>query len=225
MNREARRSLAAHDLSVGQRLGVIALNYIPLFHVAMILCIGLLPWAGWRWRIPAAIAMLYVLPALTGRAIAKGFPIRATVLKVGSADFFKWWALVNMQMIFNRLPMLEETMRIIPAAYSAWLRLWGSKIGRLVFWAPGTVVLDRSFVEVGDDVLFGVGTRILPHLMVRNDRGENEVLLATVKIGDRAVVGGMSMLGPGSEIADDEATIGRLMLHPFCKWQGGRRVK
>lgn len=218
-------SLAAHDLSVKQRLGVIALNYVPLFHCAATLWVGFWPWAPLRWRIPAAIAMLYLFPALAGRVIATGFPIRSGVLKVGSADFFKWWALVNLQMIFNRLPMLEELMRIIPAAYSAWLRLWGSKIGRLVFWAPGTLVLDRSFINVGDDVLFGVGTQILPHLMIRNELGENEVLLASVKVGARAVVGGKSMLGPGSEIAADEATIGRLMLHPFCKWQGGRRVK
>lgn len=219
------RSIAAHDLSVRQRLLVMALNYIPLFHAAAILVVGLWPWTGVRWRIIAALAVLYVLPALAGRIIVKGFPIRFGILKLGSADFFKWWALLNVQMIFCRLPILEEIMRIVPTVYSAWLRLWGSKIGRLVFWAPGTLIVDRSFVEVGDDVLFGMGVQVVPHLMIRNENGENEVLLAPVKIGHRVVVGGLSLLGPGSEIASDEATGARLLLHPFSKWRGGRRVK
>lgn len=221
----AQPSLAAHDLSVKQRLLVMALNYVPLCHAGATLGVGLWPWAEARWRFLAALAVLYLLPAIVARIIVKGFPIRARALKLGSADFFKWWALLNLQMIFCRLPILEEAMRIIPAVYSAWLRLWGSKIGRLVFWSPGTRILDRSFLDVGDDVLFGAGVQLIPHLMVRGGEGENEVLLAPVKVGARAVVGGYSLLGPGSEIAADEATSARLLLHPFSKWQEGRRVK
>lgn len=222
---KARKTLAAHDLSVKQRLLVMVLNYVPLFHATVTLWIGLWPWAGRGWRVAAALAVIYLLPALTARIIVKGFPIHSTVLSLGSADFFKWWALLNIQMIFCRLPILEEAMRIIPAVYSAWLRLWGSRIGRLVFWSPGTQILDRSFLDVGDDVLFGVGVQLIPHVMVRNDKGENEVLLAPVKVGDRAVVGGYSLLGPGSEIMADEATSARLLLHPFSKWRGGRRIR
>jgi hypothetical protein len=221
----ARPSLAAHDLSVKQRLGVMALNYVPLFHAVLTLWVGLWPWARAGWRIAAAFIVLFIVPAVIGRVIVKGFPLRSTRLKLGSADFMKWWALLNLQMIFCRLPILEEIMRIVPTAYSNWLRLWGSKVGRLVFWTPGTVVVDRSFVEVGDDVLFGMGVQVVPHLMVRGEDGTNEVLLAAVKIGDRAVVGGLSVLGPGSEIAADESTSARLVLHPFKKWEGGRRNK
>ena len=114
---------------------------------------------------------------------------------------------------------------MVPAVYSAWLRLWGSKIGRLVFWSPGTQILDRSFLEVGDDVLFGAGVRLNPHVMVRNDSGQNELILAPIKIGARAVVGGYSLLAPGSEIMPDEATHACLLLPPFSKWHNGKRIK
>lgn len=220
-----RRSLAAHSLSVRQRLLVMLLSYIPMFHLILIIAVSLGHWTNICWRVFATLATVYLLPALAARVIVQWFPIRATVLKLGSADFMKWWALLNLQMIFCRLPVLEETMRIIPAVYSAWLRLWGARIGRLVFWSPGTQILDRSFVEVGDDALFGVGVQLIPHVMVRGADGANEVILARVKVGDRAVVGGYSLLGPGSEIAPDEATQARLLLNPFTKWQGGRRFK
>lgn len=228
LRREASRSrpsLAAHDLTVRQRLLVMLINYIPLFHAAALVAVLAVPWAGAGGRIAAALALLYLAPAALGGAIVRLFPIRSTTLALGSADFFKWWTLLNLQMIFGRLPMLEELMRIVPLLYSAWLRLWGSRIGRMVFWSPGTRILDRSFLVIGDDVLFGAGAQLIPHVMVRNDQGRNEVLLAPVKVGDRAVVGGYSLLGPGSEIAADEATSARLLLHPFMKWRDGKRVR
>ena len=86
-------------------------------------------------------------------------------------------------------------------------------------------MLDRSFLDIGNDVLFGAGVQLISHLMVRDETRAKKVLLATVKVGDRAVVGGHSLLGPGSEIAADETTTGRLLLHPFAKWQGGKRVR
>lgn len=220
-----RKSLAAHSLTVRQRLLVMLLHYIPLLHLIAIITAAVWPWPGHGWRAAAILISLYLLPAVAGGVIFRLFPIHATVLPVGSPDFFKWWALLNLQMNFCRLPVLEEIMRIIPLLYSAWLRLWGARVGRMVFWSPGMQILDRSFLEVGDDVLFGAGAQVIPHVMVRNTAGENEVLLAPVKIGARAVVGGYSLLGPGSEVAPGEATDARLLLHPFTKWQGGRRVK
>lgn len=217
--------LAAHSLSVRQRLLVMVLNYIPSFHALAVLLAGALPWAPLRWRLAAALAVLYLAPALAARLVVRAFPIRSTALRNGSPDFFTWWALLNLQILFCRFAFLEEILRLVPALYSAWLRLWGSRIGRLVYWAPGTRILDRSFLEIGDDVLFGVGVRLAPHLMVRNARGENEVLLAPIRIGSRAVVGGYSILAAGTEIPPDESTRACLISPPFTRWQGGKRVR
>ncbi|HWI56180.1 MAG TPA: hypothetical protein VNZ22_03055, partial [Bacillota bacterium] len=140
----ARRSLAAHSLSVRQRLFVMVLSYIPILHLIGIACVSFWPGMPGLWRILAIPAVIYLLPAMLARIIVKGFPLRSQILKLGSADFFKWWAVSNLQMIFCRLPILEELLRMIPMAYGAWLRLWGSKIGRLIFWSPGTQILDRS---------------------------------------------------------------------------------
>ena len=86
-----RRSLAAHSLSVGQRLFVMVLNYIPTLHLIGILCVGFWPGVGALWRVSALLAVIYLLPAVAARIIVKAYPIRSHTLKLGSADFFKWW--------------------------------------------------------------------------------------------------------------------------------------
>jgi hypothetical protein len=73
----------------------------------------------------------------------------------------------------------------------------------------------RTRVDVGDDVLFGAGVELIPHLMTRNERGEMELLLAPIRIGARAVVGGYSLLAAGTEIPPDEATRAHLLSPPF----------
>ncbi len=72
---------------------------------------------------------------------------------------------------------MEEILRLIPGLYSFWLRAWGSRVGKLTYWAPQTVILDRGFLEIGDHVIFGAGVRINPHVMENNvlqlSTGEN----------------------------------------------------
>ena len=117
--------------------------------------------------------------------------------------------------------MLEEILRLVPGLYSLWLRAWGSRIGKLTYWAPQTIILDRGFLDIGDHVIFGAGVRINPHVM---ERDPDPVLrLAPVKIGDRAMIGGYSLLTAGTEIADDEATRAFLISPPFSKWHKGKR--
>jgi len=220
-----RKTIEAHSLTVGQRLMVMLLNYVSLLHAVAVIGVAVYDWAGIWWRVLAALGLLFIAPALVTRIIVKGFPLRSTVIRMGSNDFFKWWAMINLQVLFCRLTIVEEAMRLVPALYSAWLRLWGSRIGRLVYWAPGTRILDGSFLDIGDDVIFGAGVRISPHVMIRSEQGETEILLAPVKIGSRAVVGGYSLLTAGTELPADEASRACLLSPPFTKWREGKRVK
>jgi len=108
---------------------------------------------------------------------------------------------------------------MVPGVYSLWLRLWGSRVGKLTYWAPGTVILDRGFLDIGDNVVFGAGVRLNPHVM------ENDLRLARVKIGDGAMIGGYSLLTAGTEIAAGEATRAFLISPPFSKWENGKRTR
>ncbi|HWP57523.1 MAG TPA: hypothetical protein VNL14_06540 [Candidatus Acidoferrales bacterium] len=220
-----RASGADTALTGRQKILLLALNFIPLAHVTITLALLVFSPGNWFTRALLALAALYLLPPAIAYLVRTRWKIPEGRIAVGSTPFFAWWALFQLQMIFCRLPALEEALRLVPGAYSAWLRLWGARIGRLTFWAPGTFVLDRPFVEIGNDVVFGAGVRINPHVVVKSSAGKFELLLGAVRLGDGAQVGGYSLLTAGAEIAPNESTDARLLLPPFCSFKGGKRIR
>lgn len=167
---------------------------------------------------------LYVPLPLLCRLLLILRPISGGTHALASSEFVTWWATAQMQMIYCRLPFLEEILRLVPGLYSFWLRLWGAKIGRFTFWAPGLRILDRSFLVIGDDVITGAGVRFNAHVIEKID--DVSVLeLANISIGDRCHIGGYSLLTAGATIHDGETLHAFSLLPPFSTWQGGRRSK
>ncbi|HWB61829.1 MAG TPA: hypothetical protein VG733_20270, partial [Chthoniobacteraceae bacterium] len=199
--RMAREALSAREIPWGRRLLMLALNFLPLAHAALITVVLLGSSPDWRFRVANALGVLYLLPPLTARLVLRFVPIPQGRIAMGSRAFFAWWTTFQLQVIFCRLTFLEEMLRLVPGLYSLWLRLWGSRIGRLTYWSPGTTITDRSFLRIGDDVVFGAGVRLNAHVLAKNKSGAMELILAEVKIGDGAVVGGYSLLTAGTEIA------------------------
>jgi hypothetical protein len=205
------------------RLAMLLLNTLPLLHAtAVILCL-LTPPLPWPARIALAAAALFLAPIVPARLLRESLRKAPPEIPIGSPDFLRWWACFQCQVLFLRFPSLEELLRLIPGLYSCWLRLWGSRIGKLTYWAPRTVILDRGFLNVGDHVVFGAGVRLNPHVMQRDEA--IVLLLAPVEIGHRALVGGYSLLTAGTHIADDEATRAFLISPPFSKWKDGKRSR
>ena len=216
---------AMTDLTPVQKLGLLACNAIPIFQIATL---GMLVWAAWgnAWTcVGLTVAAVYIVPPLLARLAITLLPIRHERITIGSRDFFVWWFCLNLQMLFCRFPFLEELLRVIPGCYSLWLRLWGAKIGRLTYWAAGTTVVDRQFLHVGDDVTFGAAVRIVPHVFAQDDEGRTYLVLAPVRIGERANIGAHSVLVAGVEIAAGENTRAFLVLPPFNRFESGRRRK
>lgn len=202
------------------RVWMLALNFFPCFHVLATIAIGY-----WSASVIAAVAALYLVPPLLTRLVRAVATMPEGAVSIDSGAFLAWWATAQFQMLFNRFLFLEEALRVFPGLYSAWLRLWGSRIGRLTFWAPGTTVLDRSYLDIGDDVVFGAGVRLNGHVLLRNREGRLELALATLKIGRGATVGGYCLLTAGTEIAAGDATRACLVSPPFTVWKDGKRVK
>ena len=212
-------------LTQGQRLLVLLLNTLPLLHVLFVLsAVFFLPFTWWI-RLLCAGAVLYLLPPLTVRAFLTLGRFKEGVIALGSKDFFLWWTSFQCQMIFCRFPALEELLRLVPGLYSSWLRLWGARIGRLTFWAPGTLILDRPFLRLGNDVVFGTGVRLNAHVADLDSNGQRRLLLATVEVGDRCHIGGYSLLTAGTKIERDQTTKAFLLSPPFSIWRNGKRVR
>ncbi|OGV67556.1 MAG: hypothetical protein A3K19_13415 [Lentisphaerae bacterium RIFOXYB12_FULL_65_16] len=218
-------ALHSFGWSPRQCLLLVAFNLLPLAHVVVVAAIALVPWAGWPWRALVCLAGLYVAPPLVARVVRFWLPIRHGWIPIGSRDYFVWWFQLNLQVLFCRFPALEECLRLVPKLYSAWLRLWGSRIGRYVYWAPGVCIYDRSFLDVGDAVVFGANVRLTPHVVARNAQGDMQLALAPIQIGDRVMVGAHSVLTAGTRIAAGECTRACLLTSPFSEWAEGRRRK
>lgn len=201
------------------KLAMWLLNLVPLFHALIVVA------AFWRHQWALAGAAVYLFPPLTARALQACWGRPRGRFVAERPEFLIWWASLQPQMLFARLPFLEELLRLVPGGYSAWLRLWGSRVGRAVYWAPGVTVLDRSYLEVGDQVVFGAGVRLNPHVLSTNEGGQVELALAPVRIGAHCQVGGYSLLTAGSAIAPRECPRAHLILPPFSVYEGGRRRK
>jgi acetyltransferase-like isoleucine patch superfamily enzyme len=214
--------------SFGERVAMIGMLligwYTPLHAAAVAACI-LAPElfaTSWMW-VPIGIALLYLFPPLAARTVMAAWGPTPSSATIGSRAFLRWWTLAQLQLVFNRLPQLEEVLRLVPGLYSAWLRLWGARVGRLVFWSPGVVITDRQLVEVSEGAIVGMGVTLAAHLVLRDGDTTTRVISAPVVVGAGAIVGGQAILGPGASIVSGETAHATVVLPPFWKWERGRR--
>ncbi len=159
----------------------------------LVMAPGLLPLVG-------IVATLYILPLLCFRLVTLGSTIseRASRLDTG---YSAWWTAHQFQLIYDAIPTLEAILRLFPGVYSMWLRLWGSKIGKSVYWTPRIEISDRSLMEIGDRVLFGHNTKCYAHIISQGTGGL--VLYAKrITIGSDVFLGGFVVIGPGAQIGD-----------------------
>ena len=209
-----------------RRLAMVAMGYIPFANVlVMVIIVTLAATSVWpRWTTWLGVSWLLLVPPIVVRATLALRPLPPGDIEMLSRTFLLWWFTAQWQVIFNRLPWIEEVIRLVPGLYSAWLRLWGARVGRFVYWTPGLRILDRPLVEIGDRVVFGAGVKINPHIIMPDANSRLVLKAARVRIGSDALVGGYSLLTAGCWVAAGEATPGKREFRPFTGWANGRRV-
>lgn len=144
----------------------------------------------------------YIVPLLIQRIVLWIYPIREGGSYIGLEEhsFQPWLFSLRVQQIYLVFPQLERLLFYLPGLYSAWLRAWGSNIGKNVFWTPGTIVNDRSLMDVGDFVIFGHNTYMSSHFL-RVKNGRFFVYVKKIKIGSYSFIGAFTKMGPGTNIA------------------------
>ena len=144
-------------------------------------------------------ALTYLLPVACFRLHQLVWPLPEGKSSLNVPGYVPWWGAHQCQVMYTALPALEAVLRLIPGVYSAWLRLWGSRIGRGVHWTPRVEITDRSLLDVGDDVIFGHRAACYAHVVQR--RGNELVLyVRRIVIGPGVLIGAGSRLGPGASI-------------------------
>ncbi|MEQ1877243.1 MAG: sterol desaturase family protein, partial [Bdellovibrionia bacterium] len=187
-----------------QRTGISNLGrLLALFPLAIIvLTVGSVYFAFARenplW-LAGALFSLYLLPPLAFRLHNRFFPLETGMSKLSGGDYSPWWGGHQIQVMYLAVPSLEALLRIIPGAYSVWLRLWGSKVGRGVYWTPQIEITDRSLLTIGDHVVFAHKAAFYNH--VANPRKDKVLLyVQPTEVQTGAFIGAGSRVGPGAVI-------------------------
>ena len=203
----------------------LALNVLPLINL-LAGAVVVYSIDGLGARIGAALVWIYLLPPLAGRAAmwSCGFPQGESVTQDTRA-YKVWWFLTQLQVPFNRFPVFEELLRLVPGLYAVWLNAWGSQVSAVVYWGAGAIVVDRQSVRVGRGAVIGMRAVISGHLAIKDASGAFRVVLAPVAIGESALIGAYAGIGPGCTIAPGEEVPAAAFLRPFTHWLRGKRVK
>jgi hypothetical protein len=214
------------DVPTRIRVGMVILGFIPVFHLTASSIPVALALAGLASPGVASLSlvMLFLVPPLVVRLATLWKPLRTGLVDPGSRAFLFWWFTAQWQVLFARLPALEEMMRMVPGLYSLWLRLWGARVGALVYWSPGVVILDRPLVRIGSRVIVGTAARLNPHALAPNGPRNLMLYLAPITIGDDVLIGASSQLLPGCEIASGEVTPPFRTIHAFTRFARRRRI-
>lgn len=154
---------------------------------------------GGIWAVLALVFCLYGLPLIVYRIHGHFYPLEEGISYLRGEEYSPWWGSNQIQLIYGAFPMLEVALRLIPGAFSAWLRLWGSQVGQDVYWTPELDITDRGLLEVGDRVIVGHRVTFLSHVI--KPRKDNLTLyVKKIKIGSDVFIGAGCRFGPGTEV-------------------------
>lgn len=141
------------------------------------------------------------LPPLAYRFHERFYPVKEGISYLRGDEYSPWWGSHQIQFIYIAFPALEALLRLIPGAFSAWLRLWGAKVGKGVYWTPKLSIADRGLIEIGDRVVFGYQIELYSHA-VKPKNQDLMLYVKKVKIGSNVFLGAGSRLGPGVIVED-----------------------
>ncbi|MFN6569394.1 acyl transferase [Dendronalium sp. ChiSLP03b] len=165
------------------------------------------------FSILAVLLSIYGLPVLVYRWHQWVYPVREGISYLQGKEYSPWWGSHQIQTIYIAIPALEAVLRLIPGVFSIWLRLWGAKVGRNVYWTPGLEIADRGLIEIGDRVVIGHRVGIYSHV-IKPRKQDLMLYVKKVKIGNDVFVGAGSHLGPGVVIADGTFVPAATNLYP-----------
>ena len=138
----------------------------------------------------------YAVPLFLFRLMMLIAPLKEGREYLDRGKFSPWFIAYRLQVIYGLLPFLEGILLAFPGLFSFWLRCWGSRIGKNVFWAATVKVADRSHMTIGDNVFVGNEAYFSPHV-VKRGRERNLLYYKGITIEDDCFIGAGSRMGPG----------------------------
>jgi hypothetical protein len=199
----------------------LAFNYLPIVQLLVGAALVASQASSLRSALLWSIGWFFLLPPLACRLalLLFGRP-RGRALTQAAPAYKVWWFIHQWQLVFNRLPWIEEILRLVPGLYAFWIFLWGGRVSPLVYWAPGSLVIDRPLVIVETGAVIGMGAGLAGHAGTVAADGSYRVDIALTRVGRGAMMGARSGLGPGAELAVGALLPAGRMIKPFMLWDG-----
>lgn len=150
----------------------------------------------------AFVFAAYLFAPLACRLLQCVRPVKIGLSNLSEKAYSPWWGVHQTQILYIALPGLEAFLRLFPGLYSVWLRLWGARVGKGVYWTPQLEVIDRTLVEIGDDVVFGHRVVLCSHVVTPRKKAAY-LYVSPIKIEARSFIGAGARLGPGARIESE----------------------
>lgn len=204
---------------------IVAINYFSVVFIisgiAVSQALSDKPWLFFLYF----TAWIYLVPPLLGRITIILFGKPEGTVNKKSRTHFIWSLLFQYQLIYNRFPLLEETLKLIPGVYALWLNLWGAKVSMFVFWSSGITVLDRYSLSIDKGAILGTECLLSGHFLTIDENGNDSVIIDKIHIGSGALIGTRSMVAPGCIIHSNETLPATRLLMPFTEIKDGKKHK
>ena len=195
----------------------LALNVLPFALIAIGAALALRLADGGA-ALAFFLAWLYLAPAALGGLVTRLWPTPTGTFGLTDPGYRHWWLMLQLQLPFNRLPFLEEALRLVPGLYPAWIHLWGGHLSSKSFVGPGVMIGDRHLIRVGPRAVLGARAGFAGHIAFRDAAGRWRVTVAPCDVGADAIVGGDAGMGPGAVLADGATLPAARHLGPHKRW-------
>lgn len=195
----------------------LALNVLPFGLI--VAGLGLSLWlADGAGALALFLAWVYLVPVLIGGLVTRLWPTPTGTFGLTDPGYRHWWLMLQLQLPFNRLPILEELLRLVPGLYPLWIRLWGGDLSAKSFVGPGVMIGDRHLIRVGPRAVLGARAGFAGHIAFRDETGRWRVIVAPCEVGADAIVGGDAGVGPGAVLAPGATLPAARHLGPHKHW-------
>jgi hypothetical protein len=176
------------------------LNALPMLFLVCGFFVAATFATSWPTAFGVFLLWLYLVPPLVCRCLLASFGRPSGAIKQSDRAYRVWWAVTQLQMPFNRMPFLEELLRLAPGLYALWIWLWGGSVSPLAFVAPGVTITDRFAVHIAKGAVLGTRSSYAGHMVTRDASGQWTVLVAAPEVCENALVSGDAGLGPGAKL-------------------------
>ncbi len=181
-------------------IGGKIVSFFPLFYLLCVLgFMGQMLKDFHYYQILVLVGIIYLMPLIFHRLHFMFFPFKDGYWILSEKKYNPWWASHMFQFPFIACPWIESLLHFVPGLYSLWLRCWGSKIGKNVYWTPRVEIVDRGLMEVGHNVVVGHISGFCSHMVADID-GKPALVVKKIILGDRVFVGADTQMGPGANV-------------------------